>query len=103
MEMDAEDTENEIVSKPEMPGGTDPRELPPPFDADKTYLGVHARVEDGRVCEIFEQPDDGFAMEDRFHPSTVWVQIDDVSPRPASGWTAKQGAGGVWKFSPPVA
>lgn len=74
---------------------------PPPQDPEKTYGGVHARIDDGVVREIFEQPDDGFAMQDRFHPAMKWVEITNLSPRPRDYWTAEQGPGGVWQFAPP--
>ena len=78
------------------------RFLPPPHDPSKIYGGVHARIEDGKVCEVFWQPDDGFAMEDRFHPSMVWAEITDLQPEPEQGWVATKDANGEWNFAPPA-
>lgn len=80
----------------------DPRLLPPPFDPSKTYGGVHVRVMNGKVCEVFQQPDDGFAMEDRFHPDCQWINVTDVKPAPAEHWLAENSKAGVWTFSPPA-
>lgn len=91
------DESSESVESPEP---VDPW-APPPHDPTKTYGGVHARVEDGMVREIFEQPDDGFAMEDRFAPECRWVEITSLSPRPSEYWTAEQDTDGVWHFAPP--
>lgn len=77
------------------------RLFPPPFDRSKTYRGIHVRVADGKVCEVFQQPDDGFAMEDRFHPDLEWIDVTDVKPIPAERWLAEKSEVGVWTFSPP--
>lgn len=76
--------------------------LPPPHDPTKTYGGVHVRIEDGKVCEVFQQPDDGFAMEDRFHPSMVWAEITELQPTPEQGWSAEKADDGKWTFTPPT-
>ncbi|WP_454763390.1 hypothetical protein [Cupriavidus campinensis] len=62
-------------------------------------MGIFARVFEGKVVELFAEPDDGFEMKDRFHPSLVWVDVSQLEPLPEQGWTAVQGDDGGWTLS----
>ncbi|MBY4733999.1 hypothetical protein K6V90_26010 [Cupriavidus pauculus] len=64
-------------------------------------MGTFARIHGGKVVELFEEPDDGFEMKDRFHPALVWVDVTTLDPLPAQGWAAEKSKIGEWTLSPP--
>lgn len=64
-------------------------------------MGTFARIYEGKVVEIFEEPDDGFTMEERFHPDLIWTEITDLKPGPQQGWTATQNEQGGWILAAP--
>lgn len=64
-------------------------------------MGTFARIYDGKIVEIFDEPDDGFAMKDRFHPALIWTEVTGLQPQPQQGWTATQKAQGGWLLAPP--
>lgn len=63
-------------------------------------MGTFARIDGDKVVELFEEPDDGFEMKDRFHPLLVWVDVTTLYPPPAQGWTAEKSNEGNWILSP---
>jgi hypothetical protein len=58
-----------------------------------------ARIDGGRVVELFEEPVDGFTMKDRIHPALICAEITNVQPQPQQGWIATQIVQGVGRFS----
>lgn len=61
----------------------------------KTFAHVHAN----EVIQILqtEQP-----IAELFHPAMVWVDVTELVPSPAEGWSAQETSTG-WQFAPPAA
>jgi len=53
-----------------------------------------ARIQDGRVVELFTHPTDISSM---FHPALVWLDVSSMNPTVAEGWNYDGVA-----LSPPV-
>ena len=60
-------------------------------------MSMYARVYGEQVFEFVEVSGDIATL---YHPSMVWVCVDDVEPMPAVGWKAVE-TDGAWQFSPP--
>lgn len=61
-------------------------------------MRTFSRIEKDTVAELFPPP--GFPVElipedgdirSLFHPTLIWVEVTDLYPRPAVGWTYKAG------------
>lgn len=60
-------------------------------------MSIYARVYGEQVFELIETDGDITAL---YHPSMVWVCVDDIEPMPAAGWKAVE-VDGAWQFSAP--
>ncbi|MFD4837643.1 tail fiber assembly protein [Achromobacter sp. NPDC058515] len=57
-------------------------------------MRTYARVSEGLVVELFSTDQE---MAELFHPALVWVDVSDLAPKPAEGWSYE----GARFLSPP--
>lgn len=50
--------------------------------------------------EVFERIETDGDISTMYHPSMVWICVDDIEPMPEGGWKAVE-VDGAWQFSPP--
>lgn len=61
-------------------------------------MKTYANIADGVVQYLL--PTDG-DITTMFHKDWIWVDVTEIAPPPAEGWTAVE-VDGVWSFSVPV-
>ncbi|WP_434626183.1 tail fiber assembly protein [Pseudomonas sp. Z1-29] len=60
-------------------------------------MKTYAYINNGTIFEVTETDGD---IKEMFHPSMLWVDISDVTPRPYPGWEATD-TSGTWTFAEP--
>ena len=64
-------------------------------------MTTYARIQGNTVFELVT-PSDGVSIGSLYNSALLWVDVTNVSPAPAAGWSAVE-TGGSWTFSPPAA